>query len=526
VIKKIDSWASRQEAHQCLTALLAALDRNLLVGFLRALEAGPSWEWAVGEIRGSGLIDGGAALADATLVAEGIAALREAFPEPSPHARYNIANGDNALWEIALRAEGPASAILTARKHLHAARRGYEAVGGDESAESALRAQSLVNAGNSYDNLGRDQEALGLWDEALALDPDFAMARGNRAIALLHASHFAGEHGAMLHAEAYWDLERALAQSESILQYGGPSAMERFQEARARFRRDVPLLPPSKEPWSDPHLAWCRRHELFLHTSHRCLSEDQPTLDTLFFASLSGLVGEERRGDDLSDSINAIKQEYVSVRFLTWLSLEPDTPVSAAADAVKGRVRFLDSFNFGRWGVRTGLAIQAFVSTTNLLDKIAVVAHAYFQSGRNPKRTYFRTFWHAKRDGIEQMETVFAAAFDLGWNPGLAALCDLANDLEDETPLSKLVAMRHTATHRLLVAHDASPPPSADWLTRIAFDEIAARSVEQLRLARGAILYLVRAIDAHEKNLEGTRGKGVFIPIPTVDVDTGLTEID
>jgi hypothetical protein len=78
------------------------------------------------------------------------------------------------------------------------------------------------------------------------------------------------------------------------------------------------------------------------------------------------------------------------------------------------------------------VAVQAFVSTTNMLDKVAVVAHAYFETGRNPKNTYFRGFWRVKRGREEAMDPAFQAALQRGWNPGLTALCDLANDLDDE----------------------------------------------------------------------------------------------
>lgn len=101
--------------------------------------------------------------------------------------------------------------------------------------------------------------------------------------------------------------------------------------------------------------------------------------------------------------------------------------------------------------------------------------------------------------------------------PCLAALCDLAADLEDDTPLSRLVALRHTATHRLLVAHDAAAPRSAGWLERIEWQDLAQRSVEQLALARAASIYLVRAIDVHERyKAEAENGVRVTIPAPDV----------
>ena len=102
------------------------------------------------------------------------------------------------------------------------------------------------------------------------------------------------------------------------------------------------------------------------------------------------------------------------------------------------------------------------------------------------------------RDG--ELEVVTLDAFEQGWNAGLAGLCDLANDLDQDTALSRLLELRHAATHRLVVAHELATPDSApDWLTRIAYDELVERSLEQLRLVRGALMYLLRAIDVAER---------------------------
>lgn len=524
VSTRIDSAASREAAHAHLERLLEYPDRRDLITFAGALEGTDAWHWAVSELRGVALIDGGSALADADMVSVGVAELELAFPEPSTWTAYNIANGHLALWEIPLRHDGLPAALLTARKHLHVARRIFERLGADATADPSLRVQSLVNAGNSYDVLGRDHEALELWARALELRPGFAMAHGNRGIALLHAAPFAGAHATMLAAQAAHELDLALADPAGVRRFGSESALAHFQAARAQLPADLPRPQAASEPWTDPYLAWCREHELFLHASHACLREDDKHLDPLFFDAISGRTGEEQRGDDITDAINAIKQEYASVRYLSWLALDSQSTIADHAAQVKARTRFVDSLTSARWGLRTGIAVQAFVSTTNLLDKLAVCAHAYFRTGRNPRKIFFRSLWRTKHEGQERMEPEFEAAFGRGWNPGLAALCDLATDLEDDTALSRLVAMRHTATHRLLVAHDGPAPRSADWITRISYSDLVDRSLEQIRLARGGIVYLLRAIDTHEERLDAQRGEP-YATVPVLDIDPGLSEL-
>lgn len=520
---------SRETAHAQVNARLAADDGRGAITAAETVTADERWEWARRELLGVALIDGGMLEQDEGLIARGIDELRAAFPDPLPFTVYNVANGELGLWEIPLRRDGVTAALVNHRRHLHAARRAFESIGHSADAPVALRVQALVNAANSYDTLGRDLEALALWDQALMLDPDFAMAHGNRGIALAAAAPHAGVHAPRLVAQAIVALDRALADPQGVIAHGDPHALRSFAEQRARLPAELRAShAPKPAPWSDAYLEWCRTPELFLHVSHACLAEDTAPLDALFVHSISGDFGEagERRGDDLLDGLNAIKQEYASVRYLTWLALDRDSTISSQAQALNAHVRLVDNANDARRGVRTGLAVQAFVAATNLLDKIAAYTHAYFDTGRIPKNVSFRHLWARRANKTVTMDPTLAAAMaPPQWNRGLAALCDLAADLEDDTPLSRFVALRHTATHRLLVAHDAEPPPSAGWLERIGWTELAQRSVEQLQLARAAAIYLVRAIDMHEHHK--TAGEsGVRLPLPTFDFDAELTELD
>ena len=190
----IASAETREAAHRRVDNLLAEGHGQQAIDLARSVVAAGGWIWARDELLGIALIDGGQQLGATELVADGVLTLRDAFADPGPHTAYNIANGENALWEIPLRAHGVAVAMVSSRDHLHAARRTFETVGALSDADPALRVQALVNAANSYDNLGRDLDALALWDRALEIDPSFAMAHGNRGIALAHTTQSAGEH--------------------------------------------------------------------------------------------------------------------------------------------------------------------------------------------------------------------------------------------------------------------------------------------------------------------------------------------
>lgn len=522
---RIDSQEAREAAHQ-RAAELRHQNPHAALDYVAGLEATESWRWALLELRGVTGIDAGFDLGDVKEVGRGIGLLKSTFPNPHPTTVYNIANGENARWEIVLRDEGVVAAIERETKSLHAARRTWERIGGDSTAEPELRAQALVNAGNSYDNLGRSHEGIRLYDQALKVVPDFAMAHGNRGKALFVTLPFAFEHTHAVLAETVAALDAALAFPEEIVRIGGQSALTSFQQTRDKLPDEVPNHDHETLAWSDPYLAWCRQNELFLHASPACLTETSPHLDPLMIRRLVGSLGDDslERGNSLIDALNAIKREFTTARYLTWLALDPDSTVASQAAELDRRVRLLDTLNYGRWGLRTGIAVQSFAATTNLLDKIATFAHAYFETGRKPNEVLFRDFWQAPKG--KAMDSKFAAAITpSNWNAGLAALCDLANDLRDDTPLARFVELRHAATHRLIVPHEFQAPESTGWLERVSWPDFEAACLNQLLLGRAAIIYSVRAVDA-EEDTKSQQSEGPLMPLPTMDIDADLTQLD
>jgi len=233
--------------------------------------------------------------------------------------------------------------------------------------------------------------------------------------------------------------------------------------------------------------------------------------------------------DNVIDAFNALKQDYVSARYLTWLATDAES-ASGHAQAVSARTSFHDTYSAARWGVRTGLLLQALTAATNLLDKIAAFLHLYFRTGRRRQEVYFRGFWRAKRRGGQP--SAFDAAFEaeLGGgegNAGLLALCDLACDLEQDTPLGRLLALRHAATHRFLVAHHDLAPESSEWLERLEIQELVRVVYDQLRVARAAYVYLVRAVDIHEMRV-GRADKaqeGLRLTLPLEEMRPDRAEI-
>jgi hypothetical protein len=452
-----------------------------------------------------------------------------------PQLDYHLANAEIAVWDLAVTTDGRAAALETSRKHLHRARQLYAKVGDAPEVSDELRVQALTNLGNSLDSLGRDVDAMDRYDQALAIDPTFGMALGNKGTTLLGIIPLTEDHVPALVADAARLLDGALADRDRVLQIGGVSALKNFESRRERISLGERRPASTQPPWSDPYLSWCMERGLFLHVSPACLSSNSELLDPLFFRGVT--VGmsrlEQRRVNFLIDAFDAIKQDYLAARYTTWLATSRRSPIVEQSLELAPRARFLDSLSYARWGPRTGMALQAFTATINALDKIASFVHLYLDIDRKDK-VYFRTLWHprGKRNKPDVMHTEIAEGLrDPECSRGLLALCDLSCDLEQDTSLNKLVERRHAATHRFLVAHHMlvdSDQDSNDWLEGISWDELIDGTLAQMRTARAALVYLARTVDTREAARHETlkQGDGVVPTMPLWPMDPGLSEID
>ncbi len=475
-------------------------------------------EVPVTHLRAYAYTEAGEALGESALVATG-ARLWRSLEGKTLDWAYNLGNAELALFDIALEDTTPAKAFADARHHVHEARSNFQRAHHDTSLTNDVRLQALTNLGNSYSQMGRHIEAVEAWEHAFAIDPDFAMARANVAVALEGTARFMGPHVSAVIHDAAFELDRALERRDDLLRYGGQSALSRFEALRARLPADPTPHRHEVAQWDDHHLEWCRKNELFLHVSHRCLREDTPILDPLFFHSLSGGFDarDERWADRLFDAYNALKQGYVSARYLIWLGTESRAEAREALDTVRNRGVFYDTHLGSRFGLRTGIALQAFVAAANVLDQIAVFIHLYFETGRSAKSISFRDFWGAKTT----IDPIFVSWLtEERFNLGLYALIDLAADLEHDSPLGHLIGRRHTLTHRFLVTGDFldGSVSNDEALNRLDWESFVHETISVLKVARSALVYATRAVDAAEAHRRSEHD-GLLVELPMAQLE-------
>jgi tetratricopeptide (TPR) repeat protein len=461
------------------------------------------------------------------LVLKGVAAW-ESLLGKTLDAEYNVANVEQALWDLAVDGQDFVVAMESEHKRLERARLLHKRAAENESLLKSVRLQAAVNLGNSFDLMGRELDAMEAWGLALGIDPNFAMARGNVGTALLAVAPYVGGHTPTVIREAASNLDFALERPDELVRFGGAEALKHFKKARARIKvagNDVRTS--SETTWPPDYFGWCREHELFLHVSHRCLRVGTKLLDPLFFARLNArsLDEGEDRVNDLVDAFNAIKQAYATARYTAWLAVSPGDAQKEELKEARRRIAFLDTLSYTRFGVRTGLAAQAFSAATNVLDQVASFLHLYLETGRDFRGVYFRTLWHKRHGRV--MEPAFVPRLQRSGhlNRGLLALCDLASDLEQDTLLARLVDRRHAATHRFLVLHDLRlEEGDGPWVDRESWSRFCEELLAVLRIARSAIVYLARTVDIEESQTK--HGEGPMFELPLSLMPDDLAELD
>ncbi len=514
--------------------LLASGDTTEAFAFADSLCAGSGQESHVRNLRACTYADVGEQNSLTSPIEEAIQIWRSAGNDITTRELYNLANSLLTIWNLHERQHGFATAWLEKRDYLHECREIFTDISNDEEAEAEFRLKALTDAGNSYDNVGRHTDAMDCYERALSIDPSFAMATGNRGLALLYASPYMRGFERDFELLAAADLDDAISSPEIVLQHGGEPALESFRRQRSSIR-DGPTVAPARAPTlpilTDPHMVWCLRKGLFLHASPELMGGSTSVLDPLFFRKLiTGVSASDRaRANEIIDAFNTIKQDFVSARYMVWVSSEPSSTIGRHAQAITSHVHFLDTLQYGRWGVRTGIAVQAFKAAVDVLDKIASFTHLYFGTNQSARAVLFRNLPYEDRARRSLAGAFVNAVHGEQPNRGLSALIDLSYDLDCKwsSPLARNVDVRHAATHRFVTVYSELPPRASKWSERINWRELVDESLYQLRIARSAIFYLAQMIDIQEdrKAAAGCRNL-VTMPLALLRLDTDSLESD
>lgn len=346
---------------------------------------------------------------------------------------------------------------------------------GFESLEAHRRCQIWTNLGNQLNTLGRFIEAVECWGRALAIEPRFGMARGNRGLGLIS---YAGalydcNHRPLFVKFAHADLRASLADDALYEGSGYDDAKRAFaaklESIEQHFGRDADYS-IDHDSLNDYELGrqeperryriWCLQNRLFLNPLNDLCTEAIGARDPLTQPSLY-VPAASAAPPAVIGFFSQMKQEFVSAR---WEYYEGITDTGTVHHSDR-RVLLYDTLDQPSYSLSAERVKNAFRAAYSLFDKIAFFLNSYI--GLNVKETQvsFRRIWFDPR----KKDLTIRPELDRSENWPLRGLYWLSKDLFDEemrdvaSPDAKaLHDIRNHLEHKYLQLYQAVAPRVSD----------------------------------------------------------------
>lgn len=388
--------------------------------------------------------------------------------------------------------------------------------------------QILTNLGIELNEVGRFIEAVELWDRALAILPQFAMAHGSRGSGLKYYG-LASADGydrqiLLLHAErsfmataapgALWDAPYPTSIKKHFLRLGREIAERLDLEAIARdFDPESAGLGRNRAERA--YRRWSVEHRLFVNPLNDVVDGPVAAEDYLVLPPLT--VSHDTPGmPPVIGLFNQMKQEYAFARLMLYESV-----TATSEDRIHfadRRVRLSNTLDYPSYSMATEKMRTAFRLAYGLLDKVGYFINDYWKLGTPVHRVGFRSVWYADGDAREGLNDRFSAYE----NWPLLGLFWLSKDLFEQKmqkvtnpDARELYILRNHLEHKYLhITHgwaaSATDRSSTGTLgIAIGSDEFAAKALRLLKLARAAIIYLALAVHREEKMRDEKREPGI-----------------
>lgn len=407
---------------------------------------------------------------------------------------------------------------------------------GFKKLDKVRRCQILTNAANLLNTLGRCAEAIEYWNRALEIIPHFGMALGNRGYGLMSYARTLYDHGhavAMMKF-AHDDLRQATASS---VFFGSPEYDE-VKEAMANEADDIAAHIDLEKVSASLELdnyslgrskaerayrSWCLDNRLFLTPLNDLGPYPIAARDVL---TLPNLVVEVSGPPTLIAFYNQLKQEYVAARYMYY-----EGACEGGAHYADHEVLLYDTLDYPAYSLAVEQVKIAYRMTYSLFDKLAFFINAYWQLGMKERSINFRSVWHnAPGRGQSHMlrhcfggyknwplRGLYWLSRDLLGNhtelaetmePDAEALNTIRNHLEHK--YLKVHDWPWTPEHYVGSIHDSLRDSMAYSVTR---DELEAKALRLLKLARASLIYLSLAVHQEELLREEQRGNDLVMPM-------------
>lgn len=400
--------------------------------------------------------------------------------------------------------------------------------------------QIFTNLGNSLNAVGRFVEALEYWGRALKINPQFAMALGNRAYGLTHYARalYDGGHRALFLRFAHDGFAAATApeavfdsplQNHVRREFDGRKTSLRSFLGKERLRQALNL---DKDELGDSederaYRRWCLRRRLFVNPLNDL---GEYTIGARDVLTLPDFVTPVDEPPTFIGLFNQMKQEFVSARWLLYDGTRDSEPHFSDRE-----VLLYNTLDYPIYSLAIEKVKGAYRAAYSLFDKAGFFLNAYMRIGMHPGDVSFRKVWHGK-DATGKR--IVRAEFDRSENWPLRGLYWLSKDVFEpefrdvmDPDAQALSEIRNHLEHRYLKVHDAlfrvleqrgAPGPWNDGLAySVQRTDFEAKTLRLLKLARAALIYVSLGMHMEETRRGRGRDAGLIadMPLDTWDDD-------
>lgn len=404
---------------------------------------------------------------------------------------------------------------------------------GFTSLDKVRQCQILTNHANLLNTVGRTIDAIATWDAALEIIPSFALAQGNRGCGL-------GDYARMV----FYDCERAIlalhafdglrssmredaffdsSDSRGAITYFSGKATEIAGAINIDTVREMLGLDDGNAGRSKIERAyrcWCLEHRLFLCPLNDLGRHLAAAADNLMLPPM--IEGLNDRSDGhlpppIVGFFSQMKQEYASARFMLFEGIS-----STQVHFSDRGVTLTDTLDYPLYSLASERVRTAFRIAYSLLDKIAFLIDRYWRLGKIPDRISFKNVW------MVEGKARLLPQFEKHDNLPLRGLFWLSKELFDEqlkqttaADARELHSIRNALEHTYLRVSEGWAKPfmingtsNGSFGIAIGSDELEAKAIRVMQMARSALLYISFAIGVEERKKKVANPDRFIVPMP------------
>ena len=364
---------------------------------------------------------------------------------------------------------------------------------------------AMTNLSNILEKYSRNYEAILLYDKVLETHPNFGMALGNKALAIVYYYKLTRKNPELL-LTAIDLLEKAILQ-KNTKQAGGPNILNFMQSELDNLKSHInqniikETLESKKKVTSlSDELQFYKRNKLFINLCFGCELCEQGFRDDLIpkyvinaqeidFDEFQKFNGFPKKIFFSFKMLNQIFEDFSMARKLIWLYKNDDFKDT------DNLTNYIYTLDYVTNSIKYGYIKTSFSKLYNILDKIAYLIFYYFDAERDS--IYFSDI-HCN----EIKENIIKTN-----NNHFLALYSLSNDFNEGGMYNNLRLLRNKIIHSFLNFSN-----SCESNFEIKENDFYNETIRLFGVVKASLVYFINAVDFEGKKYDEkiTQQKSIY----------------